>query len=105
MTATKGNTMPERMTAVETWQSEHEKACAARWGLLLQVIGWGGSLAFITTLGVAGFGLKSIYDGQQKQLDSLRELSVQVAQVPAAAGTAVTVNPPAAPPAAPSATR
>jgi hypothetical protein len=93
--------MGERIVALESWQSNHEEACATRWGLLLKVIGWGGSLAFVTVLSVAGFGLKSIYDGQQKQLDSLRALSVQVAQAPAAPATAVTVNPPPVPTTAP----
>jgi hypothetical protein len=98
--------MSTRLALVEQWQATHEEACATRWGLLLKLIGWGGSLAVALVLSVAGFGLKSLYDGQQKQLDGLRALSLQVAQVPASAPAAVvSVNPAPVPSAAPTAPR
>lgn len=67
-------TMSERMLLVENWQGRHEKDCADRWGLLIKMIGWGGSLAFMTTLGLASWGLNRLYEGQQAQNQVLREL-------------------------------
>lgn len=76
-------TIPERVRAVETWQSEHEKACAARWGLLLKVIGWGGGLAASAVLGVAAWGLNTIHEGQQQQIQMLQQIQREAAKPPA----------------------
>lgn len=66
--------MGERIAAVETWQSEHERACSTRWGVLIKMLGWGGSLAFITVLSVASWGITKLYDGQQQQNQMLQQL-------------------------------
>ena len=85
----------ERVAKVEGQQAMHEEVCAARWNLLLKVIGWGGGLAFVTVLAVAGFGLREIYNGQQRQMDLLRTMNQQVASRPS--DVTVAVTPPPAP--------
>lgn len=71
-----------RLTQLEADQENHERTCAARWGLLLKVIGWGGSVAVTSILGVAAWGLVQVHDGQDRQLRMLEQLQ---RQLPAAA--------------------
>lgn len=66
--------MERRVTTVENWQKNHDIVCATRWGILIKLIGWGGSLAFVTVLSLAGWGLKTLYDGQQQQSATLQQL-------------------------------
>lgn len=66
--------MERRMTTVENWQTNHDTICATRWGILIKLIGWGGGLAFVTVLSLAGWGLKTLYDGQQQQNATLQQL-------------------------------
>jgi hypothetical protein len=66
--------MERRMTTVENWQTNHDVVCAARWGILIKLIGWGGTMSFTVVLGLAGWGLKTLYDGQQQQNAALQQL-------------------------------
>jgi hypothetical protein len=57
----------ERMAAVETWAENHDDECSKRWGILLKLIGFGGSAALVVVIGLIGFGGKALYDQQQQQ--------------------------------------
>lgn len=66
--------MERRVTRVEVWQVNHDKVCAARWGVLIKLIGWGGALALTTVIGIGGWGLNRLYDAQQQQNAALQQL-------------------------------
>lgn len=74
--------MEARVTKLEADARNHDEVCATRWGILLKVIGYGGTFALTILLGVAGFGMKALYEGQQHQLEVLQRVSTQVAAVP-----------------------
>lgn len=66
--------MERRVTTVEVWQNNHEKVCAARWGLLIKIVLGGGALAMSTILALGGWSLSRLYDAQQQQNAALQQL-------------------------------
>lgn len=66
--------MERRITMVESWQKNHDAVCAARWGILIKLIGWGGALAMTTIIGIGGWSLNRLYEGQQAQNTALQQL-------------------------------
>lgn len=66
--------MEMRLFRAELWQQNHDKLCAARWGILIKLIGWGGALAMTTIIGIGGWSLNRLYDGQQQQNAALQQL-------------------------------
>ena len=70
----KGQTLGERVTAVETWAEQHDKACATRWAVLISIM-----LVFLTAiLATAGWGLNRVFEGQERQLAELRAMKTAV---------------------------
>lgn len=66
--------MDMRVYRVELWQTNHDKLCTARWNILIKLIGWGGALAMTTIIGIGGWSLNRLYEGQQQQNAALQQL-------------------------------
>ncbi len=66
--------MERRVTTVENWQTNHDKVCATRWGILIRLIGWGGAVAVSAIIGIAGWGMNRLYDAQQQQNAAIQQL-------------------------------
>lgn len=66
--------MERRETTVENWQTNHDVVCASRWGILIKLIGWGGALAMTTIIGIGGWSLNRLYEGQQQQTAALQQI-------------------------------
>lgn len=66
--------MERRVTTVENWQRAHDQICASRWGILIKLIGWGGALAMTTIIGIGGWSLNRLYEGQLQQNAVLQQI-------------------------------
>jgi len=66
--------MERRVTKLESDTVNHEKVCAARWGLLINLVGWGGALAVTVIIGIGGWSLNRLYEGQQQQNAALQQI-------------------------------
>ena len=68
------NPMERRVTILERDMANHLKECARNWSLLMKVIGWGGALAVSTIIGIGGWSLNRLYEGQQQQNAALQQI-------------------------------
>jgi hypothetical protein len=69
----KGQTLGERVTAVETWAEGHDKACASRWGVLITIM----LIGLTTIIGIGGWSLNRVFEGQERQLAELRQIRAE----------------------------
>jgi hypothetical protein len=63
--------MAERVRALETWSSGHEKQCGERYALLMKVIGFGGALILVA----ATFAMNRLSSQQDAQMALLRQVA------------------------------
>lgn len=65
-----GETQGEKLAKLEGWAENHEKVCASRWSLLTTIM----VLGLTSILAVGGWSLNRVFEGQQRQLEELREI-------------------------------
>jgi hypothetical protein len=61
-----------RFGRLENWARYHDRTCATRWGILLWVIGAGGTIFATAIVSMIGWALSTLHADQQKQIDLIQ---------------------------------